>query len=59
MGELILGAIVVFIVFKVYFKIERAILRSKSPVVNGAVNIAGALSALYLAKTVIKKIMKD
>ena len=58
MGELILGAIVVFIVFKVYFKIERAILRSKNPIVHGVVNIAGAISAIYLTKTIIEKMKK-
>lgn len=56
LAELILGGIVVFLTIKGIQALERFVPCSKSPLVNGTVNILGVLAAASLAKSALRDV---
>ena len=56
LAELILGGIVVFLTIKGIQALEGFVMRSKSPLVNGTVNILGVLAAASLAKSALRDV---
>ncbi len=50
--ELIIGIVVICLVVMVWNAIERAILRSKSPVVHGVVRAVGTVAAASIARDI-------
>ena len=55
--EVIIGLIVVAGVVWACNKLEQFVLRSRSPVVHGAVRVVGTLAAASLAKDVIRDVV--
>ena len=56
LAELILGGIVVFLTIKGIQALEKFVMRSKSPLVNGTVNVLGVLAAASLAKSALRDV---
>lgn len=54
--EALIGFTVVYITIKAVGAFENALIKSKSPLVNGVVRVVGTLAAISLAKSVLRYI---